>query len=588
MDSQRAQTAKIDETEIRAAFARVSASTSFSGSPRLQEFLRYVVTETLAGRGDRLKGLSIAEAVYSKNVVAEPESDSAVRAEGTRLRRALNEYYSGAGKNDPVIIELPRGSYMPLFVRQARIADPDVASAPAASPMTWARMRPHLAQLISVLAVVVLAAVVAWVLATTKSLNARDAGAVLPRVAVVPFSVTDGVAPPVLGEGLATDITSRLSRFDGFHVYAAYPSNGADVGNAMKALSADGAAYAVTGTVQQQKNSLHVIAQFLDIRQGLTVWSQSYVRDLSVSGLLDIQNDIAKNIAIVLGAPYGVISAQETARIPAKQMANLQGYECVLATGAFFRSFDLKAIQPLQACLQNTVTMEPGYAGAWASLALLNVTIPLLTFMEADALRAMLDAALQQAGKAVQLSPQDAFAHEALATVHFRRGEYADFDVSATRALALNPDNPLLLADFGNKYYYVGRYQKGRDMLKRALAMSPAPPAWYYTVEFLEAYRTGNYERARALLEKMAPTGGVRIAVYRVMTLGQLGGSAMAKAAVSNLMTLDPQFLDHAAYYFARWQMDVTVTRKCVEGLRKAGLSVEISDTGLPGAKPAR
>ncbi|HET7335621.1 MAG TPA: hypothetical protein VFI93_10925 [Rhizomicrobium sp.] len=585
MDNQRAQNADIGETEIRAAFARVAASTSFSGSPRLQEFLRYVVTETLAGRGDRLKGLSIAEAVYSKDVVAEPESDSAVRAEGTRLRRALNDYYSGAGADDPVIIEMPRGGYMPLFVR--RTDHQGASDAETAAQTGWGRVRPHLAQIISLVAVVVLAGVVAWVLATTGSLTARDAGAVLPRVAVVPFSVTDSVAPPGLGEGLAADITSRLSRFDGFHVYAAYPDVSADTGRIMKTLAVAGAAYAVTGTVQQEKNSLHVIAQFLDIRQGLTVWSQSYVRDLSVDGLLDIQSDIAKNIAIVLGAPYGVISANETARLPIRKVANLNGYECVLAAGAFFRSLDPKAISPLQACLHKTVKIDPGYAGAWASLALLNATIPMINFLEPDALHAMQDAALLQAGKAVQLLPQDAFAHEALATVHFRRGEYADFETSAKRGLALNPDNPLLLADFGNKYFYIGQYQKGLGMVKRALAMSPAAPSWYHTIEFLEAYRTGKYKRARDLLEKLGPINGVRTAVYRVMTLGQLGGVPMAAGALKELIAIDPQFTDHAAYYFARWQMDVPVTQACVEGLRKAGLPVEISYTGLPGAKPA-
>lgn len=584
MDNQRAQIAAISESDIRAAFARVAASSSFSGSPRLQEFLRYVVTETLAGRGDRLKGLSIAEAVYSKNVVAEPESDSAVRAEGTRLRRALNEYYSGAGANDPLIIEIPRGSYMPLFLRRADLQGEDAAE--ATPSMAWSNVRPYLAQFVSLVAVVILAAVVAWGLATTKSLNAHDVGAVLPRVAVVPFSVTDGVVPPGLGEGLAADITSRLSRFDGFHVYTSYPDMNAGKDITMKALLAAGAAYAVTGTVQQQKNSLRVIVQFLDVRQGLTVWSQSYVRDMSVSGLLDIQADIAKNIAIVLGAPYGVISAHETARMPPKKTANLQGYECVLATGAFFRSFEPKAIRPLQVCLQKTVAAEPNYSGAWASLALLNVTIPLMDFMDPDALRTMQDDALLQARKAVQLAPQDAFAHQALATVFFRVGEYDDFETSAKRALALNPDNPLLLADFGNKYFYVGRYQKGLDLVKHALAMSPAPPAWYYTIDFLDAYRTGKYELARELLEKLDPIGGVRIAAYRVMTLGQLGGPSMAAGAVRKLMNLDPQFHDHAAYYFARWQMNVAVTHACVEGLRKAGVMVEISDAGLPGAKP--
>src|SRR6202011_835820 len=48
-----------------------------------------------------------------------PQIDPIVRVEATRLRRTLERYYAGAGANDPIVIELPRGTYVPTFSRRA-------------------------------------------------------------------------------------------------------------------------------------------------------------------------------------------------------------------------------------------------------------------------------------------------------------------------------------------------------------------------------------------------------------------------------------------------------------------------------------
>ena len=58
--------------QIRAALGRVAASAAFSASPRMQDFLRYVVEETLAGRGDEIKGYSLALEVFRRGDSFDP------------------------------------------------------------------------------------------------------------------------------------------------------------------------------------------------------------------------------------------------------------------------------------------------------------------------------------------------------------------------------------------------------------------------------------------------------------------------------------------------------------------------------------
>ncbi len=100
---------------IGVAVSRVLASEAFANSKRLQRFLAYIVEKTLAGRVDDVKEYNIALAVFDRDVSFDPRLDSIVRVEARRLRQQLAAYYQGEGLLDRVVIELPRGSYVPVF-----------------------------------------------------------------------------------------------------------------------------------------------------------------------------------------------------------------------------------------------------------------------------------------------------------------------------------------------------------------------------------------------------------------------------------------------------------------------------------------
>src|SRR5215469_14192640 len=104
--------------EIRAALERVVASDVMRSSPQLTAFLRFVVDAVLEGNSDRIKGYVIAVEVLKRGASFNPQIDPIVRVEATRLRRTLERYYGGAGAGDPVVITLPRGSYVPTFTRR--------------------------------------------------------------------------------------------------------------------------------------------------------------------------------------------------------------------------------------------------------------------------------------------------------------------------------------------------------------------------------------------------------------------------------------------------------------------------------------
>ena len=105
--------------EARSALDRVLASEGFRGSPQLVAFLRYVVEATLRGEADRIKGYTVAIEALGRDERFDPQTDPIVRVEAARLRRAINRYYAGAGSREAIQIDLPLGSYVPVFRRVA-------------------------------------------------------------------------------------------------------------------------------------------------------------------------------------------------------------------------------------------------------------------------------------------------------------------------------------------------------------------------------------------------------------------------------------------------------------------------------------
>ncbi len=104
--------------EIREALERIFASSDFDASERNRRFLRHVVEETLAGRADRIKGYSVAMAVFDRDASFDPQLDPIVRIEASRLRRSLDHYYLTGGQADAIRIIIPKGGYVPIFTLQ--------------------------------------------------------------------------------------------------------------------------------------------------------------------------------------------------------------------------------------------------------------------------------------------------------------------------------------------------------------------------------------------------------------------------------------------------------------------------------------
>lgn len=114
--------------EVRSSLARLLASRTFRDVEAQKSFIRYTIEETLQGRGDLLKEYSIGIEALKKKQSFDPRSDPIVRVQAGKLRSRLTRYYQSEGRNDPLRIEFPKGSYRPIFCPAALSEPPPVAA----------------------------------------------------------------------------------------------------------------------------------------------------------------------------------------------------------------------------------------------------------------------------------------------------------------------------------------------------------------------------------------------------------------------------------------------------------------------------
>jgi hypothetical protein len=119
-----------DREEKERAFESVLKSRTLARSDQLQGFLRYICELELAGRGHEITEYSIATEALNRPSDYAPGEDSSVRSRAHSLRRKLQEFYESEAPEAEWRIDLPKGSYRPLFVHRNRLPVVIVPSLP--------------------------------------------------------------------------------------------------------------------------------------------------------------------------------------------------------------------------------------------------------------------------------------------------------------------------------------------------------------------------------------------------------------------------------------------------------------------------
>ena len=232
----------------------------------MTRFLRFVVEETLEGRGDNLNELLLGMAVYDRDRKFDPRVDSIVRVDAGRLRAKLAQFYASEGANSLIGIDVPKGSYKAAFRRLRGKS-----------------------------------------IATSLRHMMKDT-VVTKAIAVLPFA---DLGPEghhgLLAEGIVEELVHALSRSPGIRVASlasvlALKSHQTDVKELGRQLGVD---VFIEGSVRKASRRLRVMVRLTDAATGLHTWSKAYAfvtRDVFATPE-KVSKSIAETLSVIIGAP---------------------------------------------------------------------------------------------------------------------------------------------------------------------------------------------------------------------------------------------------------------------------------------------
>ncbi len=397
--------------------------------------------------------------------------------------------------------------------------------------------------------------------------------ALAPTIAVMPFANnSDDPDQRYFADGLAVDITTRLTRFADLRVIATassfhFRASSDDRAEIAKAL---GARFLLEGAVRKARSNVRVTTTLIDMATEQTVWAETYERDLTAADVFAVQDDITERVVGVIAAQHGMIRQvrlEESLRRPPQDMAAV---DCVLRSYAYEHELEENEHAEMRDCLEAAVEDDPSYAEAWTQLAAIYVEEHSLGFNPRPN---PLERAIEAAERAVRLDPRSQFAHSTMAHAYFMHGDLDRFRSSAERAIQINPGSAEVLALLGLDLAYAGQWDRGIALVEKARSLNPFHPDWLFFPLLLDDYRKGDYEAALEDLEQIEMPDFFWSHVMRVQINGQLGRSSAAADALARLRELYPGFsLDAARQEYKLWHLSDELIEHAIEGLRKAGV----------------
>ena len=244
--------------EVRNALCKIVASSVFVKAERMRRFLEFIVEHTLRSPNEPLKEVIVGVEIYADNGDFDPRVSSVVRVDAARLRTKLREYYGEEGAVDPLMIDLPKGSYTPVF--RSKALEP--------------------------------------VLVETNS-HAHQAEA---SIVVLPFSNLSPDPADYFSDGLTEEIIHALSSVEGLHVVArtsafAFKHRNIDVREVGRTLNVR---FVLEGSVRKAGEALRVTVQLVNATDGYQMWSRRY--DRRIKDIFVVQDEIAHEVSNMLRA----------------------------------------------------------------------------------------------------------------------------------------------------------------------------------------------------------------------------------------------------------------------------------------------
>ena len=391
-----------------------------------------------------------------------------------------------------------------------------------------------------------------------------------PSIAVLPFVNMSGEKEQeYFSDGLTEDIINALSKIPSVFVIArnsTFTYKGKSV-KVQQVAEEMGVKYVLEGSVRREGNRVRITAQLIDAITGHHLLSEQYDRELKE--IFSLQDEMTTKIVTAMRVK---LTHGEQDRMLAKGTKNLEAYLKLLQSREH-REIVNKEQQALSRQLaEEAIALDPGYAIAYsAAAAAIGNEVWAGAYKNP---KEALQRAIELAQKAVAIDESLAFPHIVLGYLSILANrDYEKGIAEAERAVALEPNSADAYTQLAINLSWAGRTEEAIPLFKKAIRLSPIPPA-RCLFNLAACYRIiGQYEDAIAIYKKILQKQPDQMLAHLGLsaTLMLAGREDEARKQAAELLRIDPKFSLERFAKTLTYKNQAEIDRY-IGALRKAGL----------------
>ncbi len=367
-------------------------------------------------------------------------------------------------------------------------------------------------------------------------------------------------AQQYFSDGISADIATELARFREFAV----KSERANEGNTDPAAwgRQHGFDFVVTGNVRRLGPRIRIAVVLNATQSGEQVWRERF--DADEQTLFEVQDAIVQSITAQLASRLRLARLDAVRRKPP---ASLAAYDYVLR-GDALPIGDPANEEEARQLFRKAIELDPGYARAHAFLG---EYVMLKWLNDLDSSETLLAEAIALTARSVLLDDTDAMCHLNLSNVLSASGNFVKALHHGQRAVALNPNHPTPIAQFGFLHGFLGEPETGLAYFEQARLINPHfEPSWYWRDMGVVLFVARRYDDAITAFVR-SPEMFTWVEAYLAACCIYLGRTEQARAHAARLLQLTPGFTI-AKFMRREVYKRPEDTAHLTDGLRQAGI----------------
>ena len=359
-----------------------------------------------------------------------------------------------------------------------------------------------------------------------------------PSIAVLPFTNLSGdPEQEYFADGITEDLTTDLSKITGLFVVArnssfAYKGQSPDVREVARDL---GVKFVLEGSVRRAGTQIRINAQLVDATSGGHIWAERF--DGTMADVFSLQDDVNQKIVAALAVSLTVEDREQLGKI---ETENPQAYDFLLRGLDEYQRFDRYSNAEARETFKQAITLDPGYARAYANVALTHASD--VNFNWTDNQEESIRLGLQYAARALELDDNIPQIYLTRSILYLAQRRHDAAVEAGRRTIEVHPNYADGHAALAFVLSYAGRLEEALEAMHHAKHLNPQYSHVYLAVEGRILFLLERYQDALVVLEESVQRNPVfdRTQLHLAATYAQLGNLDDAAWAVEEALAIRP------------------------------------------------